>query len=305
LNRFFVLVVTLLLASSWSWTARAADEEGSDKVRPGFVRGGGKPLRWDPAWREFDWFDAGLMGVATAGIITGTIIGPDTSAPNRGGVLFDDDVRDALRLRNSGDRQFARDTSDFFLSTVIAYPYFVDSLLVASWYRQSPRIGMQMALIAAEAAVVTYSLQTAANVISSRERPFGRECGDEVDPESDDCVADNRFKSFLSGHTSQSFAAAGVTCVFHAKMPLYGGNTDWIPCASSLTLAAATGTLRVVSDQHYATDVVSGALLGAGVGVGLPLLLHFHGSTPERTAESKLRVFVVPTTSGVQAVGVF
>lgn len=304
MKRFIAIVFTLAVLSCVCRPARAADDDPTTS-RAGFVRGGGEPLRWDPAWREFDWFDGALMGAAGAGIIAGLVIGPDTSAPTRGGILFDEGARDTLRLRNSRDRQFARDTSDFFLSAVTAYPYFVDSLLVASWYRQSPRVGMQMALIAAEAAVVTYSLQTATNVIVSRERPFGRECGDEVDPDSEDCVADNRFKSFLSGHTSQTFAAAGVTCVFHAKMPLYGGNTDWIPCAGALTLATATGTLRIVSDQHYATDVISGALLGASVGVGLPLFAHFHGRTPEARETSKVRVFLMPTTTGAQAVGVF
>lgn len=304
LKRFVAIVITLIWFSCSCRTARADDDDAA-KPRTGFSRGGGKPLRWDPAWREFDWFDGALMGVAGAGIVAGLVIGPNTDAPTRGGILFDEGARDFLRLRNSRDRQFARDTSDFFLSAVTAYPYFVDSLLVASWYRQSPRVGMQMALIAAEAAVVTYSLQTATNVIVSRERPFGRECGGEVSSNSNDCVADNRFKSFLSGHTSQTFAAAGVTCVFHAKMPLYGGGTDWIPCAGSLALATATGTLRIVSDQHYATDVVSGALLGASVGVGLPLFTHFHGRTPEAGGAAKVRVFLLPTTSGAQAVGVF
>lgn len=301
----FLAIVSLVSILSVCFSARAQSAGEDTEPRSGFVRGGGKPLRWDPAWREFDWFDGALMGVAGGGIIAGLVIGPDTAAPNRGGVLFDESARDHLRLRNSGDRQFARDTSDFFLSTVTAYPYFVDSLLVASWYRQSPRVGMQMALIAAEAAVVTYSLQTATNIIVSRERPFGRECGDEVNPDSNDCVADNRFKSFLSGHTSQTFAAAGVTCVFHAKMPLYGGGTDWIPCAGGLALATATGTLRILSDQHYATDVVSGALLGASVGVGLPLFAHFHGRTPQVGEASKVRVFLLPTARGAQAVGVF
>jgi membrane-associated phospholipid phosphatase len=304
LKRFLAIVslVSILCVCASSRAQSAADDT---PTRHGFVRGGGKPLRWDPKWREFDWFDGALVSVAGVGIITGLVIGPNTGEPNRGGVLFDETVRDHLRLRNSGDRQFARDTSDFFLSVVTTYPPFVDSLLVASWYRQSPRVGLQMALIAGEAAVVTYALQTATNVIASRERPFGRECGDEVDPETNDCVADNRFKSFLSGHTSQSFAAAGVTCVFHAKMPLYGGQTDWIPCAGGLALATATGTLRIVADQHYATDVISGALLGTSVGVGLPLFLHFHGRTPAPGEQAKARVFVLPTTNGAQAVGVF
>ncbi len=307
-RRIVAVAATIALSSvAWNANAQTAPREPAQKRPTGFTRGAGESLRWDPAWREFDGFDIGLMGVAAAGAITGLIIGPNKSSPNRGGIWFDESARDALRLRDPQQRQYARDTSDFLLSTVAAYPYFVDSLLVASWYRHSPRVGLQMALIAAEASLVTYSLQTATNVIASRERPFGRECGGEVNAQTNDCVANNRFKSFLSGHTSQTFAAAGVTCVFHAKMPLYGGGTDWIPCASGFTLAAATGTLRIVSDQHYATDVIAGALLGTAVGIGLPLGLHFHGSTPPDRAGAELapRVFVVPTMNGAQAVGSF
>jgi membrane-associated phospholipid phosphatase len=41
-----------------------------------------------------------------------------------------------------------------------------------------------------------------------------------------------------------------------------------------LPLAAATGYLRVAADRHYFTDVVGGMLVGAIVGVGIPLLFH-------------------------------
>jgi membrane-associated phospholipid phosphatase len=36
---------------------------------------------------------------------------------------------------------------------------------------------------------------------------------------------------------------------------------------------AATGYLRIAADRHYATDVLAGAAVGTGVGLGWPLLV--------------------------------
>lgn len=42
-----------------------------------------------------------------------------------------------------------------------------------------------------------------------------------------------------------------------------------------MTTATINGALRIVSDSHWATDVVAGALLGAGAGYGLAYGLHY------------------------------
>ena len=48
---------------------------------------------------------------------------------------------------------------------------------------------------------------------------------------------------------------------------MYGDRVaDVLACAGTLTLAAATGTLRVVGDRHYATDVLVGASIGIAAG---------------------------------------
>jgi membrane-associated phospholipid phosphatase len=57
-----------------------------------------------------------------------------------------------------------------------------------------------------------------------------------------------------------------------------------------LTLAAATGYLRIAADRHYFTDVLAGAALGAGAGLTVPYLMH-------------REVEVVPTRDGVAIAG--
>ena len=81
-----------------------------------------------------------------------------------------------------------------------------------------------------------------------------------------------RNDSFPSGHTTMAFAAAafGVTV---AILDLPSGSPWLVPfAASEVSLAVITGSLRVFSGMHFMTDVVAGAVLGAAIGVALPLL---------------------------------
>ena len=108
----------------------------------------------------------------------------------------------------------------------------------------------------------------------ARARPSFVDC--ERDPNYDPLCKLHATGSFPSGHTNTAFTAAGLSCAHHLHVPLYGNQlADSLACASTLTLAAATGTLRILGDRHYATDVLVGALIGFGVGYGLPTLLHY------------------------------
>jgi membrane-associated phospholipid phosphatase len=78
--------------------------------------------------------------------------------------------------------------------------------------------------------------------------------------------------SFPSGHATMAFAAAafGVTT---AILELPSGSPWLAPfAATEVTLAVATGSLRVFSGMHFMTDVIAGAALGTAIGIALPLL---------------------------------
>ena len=76
--------------------------------------------------------------------------------------------------------------------------------------------------------------------------------------------------SFPSGHTSAAFAAAFAYWSIQARRGTTAGKAPRI--ATLVALAAATGVLRVVAREHFPTDVVAGAALGAAVGWTVPRL---------------------------------
>ena len=61
--------------------------------------------------------------------------------------------------------------------------------------------------------------------------------------------------SFPSSHTSQAFLTATL---LHEQ---YGRQYPWVSVAG-YTVAAATGTMRVLGNKHWATDVLAGAGIG-------------------------------------------
>ena len=93
--------------------------------------------------------------------------------------------------------------------------------------------------------------------------------------------------SFFSGHTTLCFAvtvSAGL--VAHAR---HYAVEPYI-WATGFTLAAATGYLRIAADKHYLSDVLVGAVVGAGAGLAVPQLTIHH-------------VTVVPTQNGIALAG--
>ena len=83
--------------------------------------------------------------------------------------------------------------------------------------------------------------------------------------------------SFFSGHTTLSFAAATFTTYVFCK---YKPESKWkIPViATSYTLAAATAAMRLLSGNHFLTDVAIGAVVGSITGLLIPF---WHYVNPE------------------------
>jgi len=234
-------------------------------------------LVWDPKWARMRFPELVGTGIIAAGALPFAVI-PSLGSALRTPSSFDESARNALRLHSSTARNTARDVSDLLLTVSITYPFFVDALAAAYLKHSSSDVASQMVQMDLEAIAVNAFLSSMISNLIGRERPYGRLCSADPAKQSFDCSSTSRNRSFFSGHSSTSFTSAGLVCSHHMHLKLFGGGAaDALACATSLLAAGTTASLRVLADQHYATDVLVGSAVGAAMGFGLPWLLHYRG----------------------------
>jgi len=269
---------------------------------------------WDePHWEPrkditFSTFDYAVTASAVGTVIAAQIVKPQTKHA-ASGVLFDEDVRDFLRARSLNGRYAVRDASDVGVSLASTWPFLVDALVTTYYFKQRPDVALKMALVSAESFSIAAAIQSVANDVASRERPYGRLCGKEIPEQSVDCepTGSTRYRSFFSGHTTLAFTSASILCVDHMTLGLLGTGGDVATCIGGYTIATMTSVFRIMADMHYATDVTVGALVGTSVGLVVPWL-HFKDRNDAKTDKGgllDLDMRVAPVGQGVGVVGTF
>jgi hypothetical protein len=294
-----------------AWLYSNADEYSPSELTgepipvPAFPeRGEGSPREWDPRWQKFGLANYLLTGVGLAVNIASSAI-PEAPDRWRSQNSLDEWGRRNLGYDDYESGRWARDLSDVLTSLNMAYPVLIDALVVTYWYRQSPELAEQMALISAEAAAVAALLQGPVSGFTSRERPYGRDCGTKIPADLDDCAQVKRYRSFFSGHTSMAFATAGVTCSHHLTHRVFGdAAADGIACGAAMLSAGTVGAMRIVGRQHYVTDVLAGAAIGTLSGIGVPWLFHY-GPVARSGAASDFHVTLRPMANGISVGGGF
>lgn len=272
-----------------------AEDEASEEDE-----GFGPRLQWPSSWGRWNAADIAVTTIGAAATVGFQIIGPRQTNNWDSTTGLDDRVRGWLRPESRRARNNYRDISDLLLSFSISYPLLFDGLVTSWWYHRSPEVGRQLALTAVEVQFVVSALQSITTVAAGRIRPFVQECapGGDIPDEDEMCHSGNRFRSFFSGHTALAFAGAATSCVFHAKLPLYGGGVpDALSCAGAMGAAALTGIFRITGDMHHATDVITGAVVGTGLGVLIPMLR----MRARRRWETP--VVIMPMGAGVMVMG--
>ena len=133
------------------------------------------------------------------------------------------------------------------------------------WIWAAPYGNRQVAedlLVVTEAATTTMLLTMVSKVATARLRPFALASSDPNPPYN--------IMSFWSGHTSFAFAVAGAS----TQVARLRGRSGWKWLAvATFAGAALTGYLRIAADQHWLTDVVTGAAVGTAVGLAVPVLV--------------------------------
>jgi membrane-associated phospholipid phosphatase len=249
----------------------------------------GRPEGAVPALTPLDATDAVIAGSAVALYGAGFLVSkPAEAAPTAslGDVnAFDRKMRSlGVGRRSLVKRRLLDHISSATLMAAVFQP--VGMLTVADvpnkWSRDVP--------VLLEATALTLSVNAFVKHLARRSRPQDHFCEEEkiVVP----CRPDTRL-SFYSGHASAAFVAAvagGTLADFH-----HLEHRQWI-WATGLTLATATGALRVMADQHYATDVLTGMAAGSLAGWLIPKL---HKPDP---TEPSARVAAPPAATALPVV---
>ena len=276
-------------ASSGKLDAASADAATSGKPRTEGISLDEPAPEGDLTWRwrrahPLEYVAAGLAG---AGAFAAFYLLESQPTPRwTSGILFDDALRDAIRVRSPGARDSVRVLSDVMGLTTLGIALVVDSLVLPLTRGARFATIAEVLLMDVEAIALTSLATTITFDEVGRARPSYDDC--RRDPNFDPLCFTGVTTGFFSGHSSQAFMGAGLSCAHHQYLKLYGDATlDAISCAGSLTFATATGTLRLMGDRHYATDVIVGALVGFGFGYGVPVLLHY--SLPSSDATVHVR----------------
>ncbi len=232
---------------------------------------------------------------------------PERDADWSGPILLDAQARRLFGAEGLPARNLASTTSDIAFWLSIGH-VLTDATLFAMLRHDSPEIGWEMLVMDAEAYSATLFLNAAFKRLTARARPYVDRCA--KDPDYDPKCGDReRFSSFFSGHAAVTATSAGLLCSQHKALPLYGEGWDTAACVNGLLMTSLTGALRVVSDRHWASDVIVGHGIGFASGFFLPTLLHFRPR--ERTTGGAFAfVSLLPVVDergalGVRAYGAF
>lgn len=257
-------------------------------------------LEWSNDWARVHPASYVVSSASVAGILFFEhFYEPGSEALLRGPSLVDPPIRQALMAPDEDDRETASRLSDVLLTALLVWP-FVDAWGVAGLGDQNSDVAWQLGMVALESYAADFVLSTIFKLFVHRSRPHASRCSLEdrlLRPGR--CGTQGRTRSFYSGHSSAAFNAAGVVCISHAFMPLYGSTAaDAFACGTAMLTATTVALLRVIADRHHFTDVLTGGVLGLLTGMVLPYLLHYGWDVTDDPTDDGAGMRADPLRSG-------
>jgi membrane-associated phospholipid phosphatase len=254
----------------------------------------GERLEWSPRFSRFSNAQYGLSLALIGGVLASNTMLEPSGAGWRGSNALDSEARLVLAAPSAQGRAAAGSASDILMYGLLAYPFVIDTALVAGIGHGNYDVAFQMAMIGVQAVLTAKLVSSLTKGLVGRARPDSEGC---ITGEELGCGTFN--ESFISGHTTTAFVGAGLICAQHQNLALYGdGPWGAVACGASLVAASAVGTLRIVADRHNLTDVLGGALVGLGAGYFMPNLLNYNFGE-DRASHGQIAPFVSDRTVGV------
>jgi membrane-associated phospholipid phosphatase len=202
---------------------------------------------------------------------------------------FDESVRNALRAAHP---RTAAGVSHAF-STAAAPALALGAVVPSAFMWGRPAHALEDTAIVLDSVILTFGITHGTKRLVDRERPAVHH----------GLVAETEYahhpgewnQSFFSQDTSIAFAlgSSAATLAYLRGYP----SAPWVVFAGSV-IGVGTACLRVAADMHWATDVLTGAVVGTGVGFALPFL--WHG----RVAQQAPRALVLAPVVGRGQAGV-
>jgi membrane-associated phospholipid phosphatase len=196
----------------------------------------------------------------------------------------------------------ASQRSNFGLYTALAFAV-VDPIL--SGFRDGRNAALVDATLYAESLSLTFALTDLAKIAVRRPRPSAYVAQAQLDrqfgPNGPSISETDQSLSFFSGHAAFC-AATTATASYLAFARAPGTWRPWVTLIAGTLLTAGVSYERVRAGAHFPTDVIAGAVAGAGVG---PIVPHLHRrSTPGHHA-TWIGLGPAPAGVGLSLQGIF
>jgi membrane-associated phospholipid phosphatase len=269
------VVISLLLSSRYA----AADEDAlgkktNDQGKPTDELTPVKPpatISHDqPAYQLFWEVDAPLLTIAAVFGIGRSIragLAPAYCAPQQGSPVEQTTHCDPQTL-NSLDRLVAGRYSPGWNQWSDIGLYSIEALAGAGVLAaEGLRAGVNDLVVVAEATLLASAAAGISTAMTGRPRPYlyGTEAPLSVRENGDGGL------SYFSGHASTAFATVTATFVtLHRLHP--DSRWPWYVLGAGGAAAAFVGATRILAGEHFPTDVVAGAAVGAAIGLIVPAL---------------------------------
>lgn len=218
-----------------------------------------------------------LMGSGIALSVGGRVLQANTTALDSAQIaaLDADDIPAFDRAVTENWSVAAQKTSDYTMMSSFATTFF----LIGSREVRSDKLVVPV--MALEALLINGGLTDMTKGSILRTRPFVYNPEAPMDRK---LRSDARF-SFFSGHTSYTAVASFFTAKVYTDYHPDSKAKEVVWAAAAL-LPAVTGYYRYRGGKHFATDIISGYVVGGLVGYGVPYL--------HRKRDSKTALNVLP-----------
>lgn len=161
----------------------------------------------------------------------------------------------------------------------VALSYVLIDPIASGFRERSVETGIVDAALYAETLAITLGVTNLAKIAVRRPRPLAYVAAQahRDDPSYSNADTDSSL-SFFSGHASTTAAiAATATYLAFARSPKTA--RPWITLLTGAAVTSFVSFERVRAGKHFPTDVIAGAMAGAGIGILVP---HLHRTDSEQ-----------------------